>query len=176
MRARQSRNRRRGARKGAPGTSIPAEPPPWITAKIQAKYFVDDDVKARNIDVTTQSRVLTLQGTVSSEAERRQAIAMARNNSGVREICGSAPTRLSTMARCTVREPLVGGVAVIHPASSCLAKKYRVAGMVRTRRERVLSSLPEELMGKLVWVLAPFAAVAWFVLLAFNSSQSLRRG
>lgn len=41
--------------------------------------------------------------------------------------------------------------------------------MARPRREHVLSSLPEELMGKLSWVLAPFAAVAWFVLLAFNS-------
>ena len=72
---------------GAPGAAtFPAEPDPWITAKIQAKYFVDDDVKARNIDVTTQSGVVTLQGVVSSEAERRQAIAIARNTTGVRDV------------------------------------------------------------------------------------------
>lgn len=72
---------------GAPGAAIiPAAPDPWITAKIQAKYFVDDDVKARNIDVTTQSGVVTLQGVVGSEAERRQAIAIARNTDGVRDV------------------------------------------------------------------------------------------
>lgn len=71
----------------APGAAtVPAEPDPWITAKIQAKYFVDDDVKARNIDVATQNGAVTLQGVVSSEAERRQAIAIARNTSGVRDV------------------------------------------------------------------------------------------
>ncbi len=69
----------------AAGTGTPAagtaatQPDPWVTAKIQAKYFVDDEVKARNIDVTTQNGAVTLQGTVGSEAERRQAIAIARN-------------------------------------------------------------------------------------------------
>lgn len=72
---------------GGLGAAIgPAPPDPWITAKIQAKYFVDDDVKARNIDVTTQSGVVTLQGAVSSEGERRQAIAIARNTDGVRDV------------------------------------------------------------------------------------------
>jgi osmotically-inducible protein OsmY len=71
----------------APGdATTPTQPDPWITAKIQAKYFVDDDVKARNIDVTTQNGIVTLQGVVSSEAERRQAIAIARNTDGVREV------------------------------------------------------------------------------------------
>ncbi len=69
----------------APATAV-AQPDPWVTAKIQAKYFVDDDVKARNIDVSTQNGVVTLQGSVGSEAERRQAVAIARSTDGVRDV------------------------------------------------------------------------------------------
>ena len=59
---------------------------PWITAKVQAKYFVDPDVKALNLDVTTRDGVVTLQGTVATDAERRHAVAIARNTDGVRDV------------------------------------------------------------------------------------------
>ena len=36
----------------------------WITTKVQAQYFADADVKARQIDVTTDNGVVTLTGTV----------------------------------------------------------------------------------------------------------------
>jgi osmotically-inducible protein OsmY len=58
----------------------------WITAKVQAKYFLDTDVKGRDIDVETQDGVVTLRGDVESEGERRQAIAIARNTDGVRTV------------------------------------------------------------------------------------------
>jgi len=61
-------------------------PDGWVTAKIQAKYFIDDEVKARNIDVETNDGHVTLNGAVASEAERRQALALARNTSGVRDV------------------------------------------------------------------------------------------
>ena len=61
-------------------------PDPWLTAKIQAKYFMDADVKGRRIDVDTRSGVVTLGGTVESQAARRQAVALARNTDGVREV------------------------------------------------------------------------------------------
>ena len=61
-------------------------PDAWLTAKIQAKYFIDDEVKARNIDVDTRNGVVTLNGSVGSEAERRQAVAIARNTDGVRDV------------------------------------------------------------------------------------------
>jgi len=61
-------------------------PDVWLTTKIQAKYFVDDDVKGRNINVNTSNGVVTLNGTVESEAERRQAIALARTTDGVRSV------------------------------------------------------------------------------------------
>lgn len=58
----------------------------WITAKIQSRYFLDDDVKGRNINVDTTGGVVTLRGTVSSQTERSQALAIARNTDGVREV------------------------------------------------------------------------------------------
>ena len=58
----------------------------WITAKVQAKYFVDPDVKGRRIDVDTRQGVVTLTGEVSSDSERRQAIAIARNTDGVTSV------------------------------------------------------------------------------------------
>jgi osmotically-inducible protein OsmY len=81
---------RAGANDGVlPGAgSIPevAQPDPWITTKIQARYFVDDDIKARNVDVDTRNGQVTLGGTVGSEAERRQAVTIARNTGGVKEV------------------------------------------------------------------------------------------
>jgi osmotically-inducible protein OsmY len=61
-------------------------PDVWLTAKVQSKYFLDDEVKGLDIDVDTNEGVVTLSGTVRSEAERRQALALARNTEGVREV------------------------------------------------------------------------------------------
>jgi len=58
----------------------------WVTMKIQSQYFLDGDVRARNIEVTTDDGHVTLNGVVGSEAERRQAVALARNTDGVREV------------------------------------------------------------------------------------------
>jgi osmotically-inducible protein OsmY len=70
------------------GRSTPsADPPdPWITAKVQAKYFMDTDVKGRSINVDTQEGVVTLRGEVENDGERRQAVAIARNTDGVRSV------------------------------------------------------------------------------------------
>jgi osmotically-inducible protein OsmY len=58
----------------------------WITVKIQSKYFLDPDVKGRNIDVTTNDGVVTLRGEVGTFGERRHAASLARGTDGVREV------------------------------------------------------------------------------------------
>jgi osmotically-inducible protein OsmY len=58
----------------------------WITSKIQSRYFADSEVKGRNIDVDTSNGVVTLKGTVNSHSERNQAVAIARNTDGVRQV------------------------------------------------------------------------------------------
>lgn len=75
-----------GERGGDEAEYGPNQPDPWITAKVQSKYFLDDEVKGRNINVDTRDGVVTLTGTVASEAERRQALALARNTDGVRDV------------------------------------------------------------------------------------------
>jgi len=57
-----------------------------LTAKIKSKMALDDQVKARAIDVTTTNHVVTLSGTVSSSAERDRALRLARETSGVTEV------------------------------------------------------------------------------------------
>ena len=76
-------------------------PDAWLTAKVQAKYFIDDEVKARNIDVKTQNGVVTLTGTVASEAQRRQAIAIARSSDGVRDVVDKLQVETTTAGGAT---------------------------------------------------------------------------
>lgn len=58
----------------------------WLTAKIQAQFFADDDVKARYINVTTRDGVVSLKGFVEDEDVRRQALEIAHNTDGVRQV------------------------------------------------------------------------------------------
>jgi osmotically-inducible protein OsmY len=81
--ARQGNN---GAAAQGGSTNEVEHPDAWVTAKIQAAYFMDAEVKGRDIDVDTQNGGVTLRGQVSSEAQRRQAIAIARNTDGVRNV------------------------------------------------------------------------------------------
>lgn len=58
----------------------------WLTTKIQAQYFADDDVKGRYINVTTREGVVTLAGRVDDENAHEQAVQIARNTDGVRDV------------------------------------------------------------------------------------------
>lgn len=57
-----------------------------LTAKIKAKMALDDTIKARSIDVTTDGTTVTLSGTVSSAAEHTRALALARETEGVAQV------------------------------------------------------------------------------------------
>jgi len=54
-----------------------------LTAKIKAKMALDDTVRALSIDVDTNGSVVTLTGSVHSEAERTKAVQLARETEGV---------------------------------------------------------------------------------------------
>lgn len=57
-----------------------------LTAKIKAKMVLDDLVKARAINVTTDGTAVTLTGTVHSTQERDRALALARETEGVTRV------------------------------------------------------------------------------------------
>ena len=57
-----------------------------LTTKIMAKFALDDLVKARSIDVTTDGSVVTLSGRVHSETERERAVRLARETEDVQRV------------------------------------------------------------------------------------------
>ncbi len=57
-----------------------------ITAKIKAKMTLDDTVQASNIHVDYNAGVVTLTGTVSTNAERKRAVDLARETRGVKSV------------------------------------------------------------------------------------------
>jgi hyperosmotically inducible protein len=57
-----------------------------LTAKIKSKMALDDSVRAAAIDVDTVGGVVTLSGSVSSEAERARAVQLARETEGVKSV------------------------------------------------------------------------------------------
>lgn len=64
-----------------------------LTAKIKAKMVLDDLVKARTIDVTTEGTTVTLTGTVHSQQERDRAVTLARETTGVSRVVDQLAVR-----------------------------------------------------------------------------------
>ena len=58
----------------------------WITMKIHSSYIPENVLEGSNIDVDTTSGVVTLNGTVPSEAARARAIALAKATDGVKSV------------------------------------------------------------------------------------------
>jgi osmotically-inducible protein OsmY len=83
----ENRLRVKGEQPDQPGAETSVDRPDiWLTAKVQSKYFLDELVKLRAIDVTTENGVVTLAGTVGSDAEKRRAVALARSTEGVKTV------------------------------------------------------------------------------------------
>jgi hyperosmotically inducible periplasmic protein len=57
-----------------------------LTAKIKSKMALDDSVKALDINVHTNNGVVTLSGTVHSQAEKTRALQLARETNGVKRV------------------------------------------------------------------------------------------
>jgi osmotically-inducible protein OsmY len=57
-----------------------------ITSAVKTKLLGDPDVKGLNIDVDTTNGVVTLTGVVHTAAERTEALRLARNTKGVKNV------------------------------------------------------------------------------------------
>jgi osmotically-inducible protein OsmY len=57
-----------------------------LTTKIKAKMALDDTVKAFDLDVDTRNGVVTVSGTVRTEAEKQRALALAKETEGVTQV------------------------------------------------------------------------------------------
>ena len=57
-----------------------------LTTKIKAKMALDDSIKALDVNVDTDGTIVTLRGTVGSEAQRERAVRLARETEGVTQV------------------------------------------------------------------------------------------
>ncbi len=70
----------------AVGTAACSQTDAGITTKIKTEMAQSDVVKANDINVTTQDHVVTLTGTVDTEAAKTEALRIARSAEGVRDV------------------------------------------------------------------------------------------
>jgi hyperosmotically inducible protein len=57
-----------------------------ITTAVKSKLAADDTVKAYQVDVDTNNKVVTLSGEVETAAQRDHAVMIARNTDGVADV------------------------------------------------------------------------------------------
>jgi hyperosmotically inducible protein len=102
-----------------------------ITTSVKSQLAADDLVKARNINVDTRDRVVTLTGEVRSTAEEAQALQIARNTDGVANVIDQieiapepAPT---TGIGGTPTEPGPGDVLITDPNITAQVKAKLLA-------------------------------------------------
>jgi hypothetical protein len=57
-----------------------------LTTKIRSKMALDDSVRARAIDVSTTGGIVTLAGTLRSATEHDQAVRLARDTKGIKQV------------------------------------------------------------------------------------------
>jgi osmotically-inducible protein OsmY len=72
-----------GGRPGEPGPGDVLTTDPNITAQVKSKLLADPDVAGLRIDVDTKDHVVTLTGTVKTQAEESRALQLAREVEGV---------------------------------------------------------------------------------------------
>jgi hyperosmotically inducible periplasmic protein len=73
----------------------------WLVMKVHSEMVDEDVLSGSNIDVDVKNGVVTLQGTVPSEAARSRALALAKANDGVKSVVDQlkiAPAKGTNMA------------------------------------------------------------------------------
>ena len=73
----------------------------WLVMKVHSEMVDEDVLSGSNIDVDVKNGVVTLQGTVPSEAARARALEVARKNDGVKNVVDQlkiAPAHGTNMA------------------------------------------------------------------------------
>ena len=68
------------------GAQVNAVKDGWLVMKIHSEFVDEDVLSGSNIDVDVKNGMVTLQGTVPSEAARARAVAAAKANDGVKGV------------------------------------------------------------------------------------------
>ena len=96
-----------------------------VMSGIQAMFFLDPAVKGRQIEVTSHDGVVTLRGEVASEAERGQALMLARNSAGVQRVEDSLTVNATIGQAATPTPP---AAAPVEDATVIADVKSKLAG------------------------------------------------
>ena len=100
---------------GSASESDAATADPQITSAIQSKLYADPVIQSKQISVQTANGVVTLAGTVASEAERTQASAEAALISGVKTVVNNITVMPALVAATPTPEPIVKRAPVEKP-------------------------------------------------------------
>lgn len=84
--ARQEAREAKQETKEAARTSGNAIKDSWITLKVHSQFVPEDALEGSDIDVDTNGGVVTLTGTVASEAGRTKAVSIAKATDGVTSV------------------------------------------------------------------------------------------
>ncbi|HEX5071162.1 MAG TPA: BON domain-containing protein [Vicinamibacterales bacterium] len=122
----------------------------WLTTKIQAQFFADDDIKSRFINVASRDGTVTLKGFVESDDARRQVLEITRNTDGVKQIDDSrllvgrpASESFETVPAPAPAPVATTGVAQVPPATddatvtSFIQAKYFLDPAIKVRHIEV---------------------------------------
>jgi osmotically-inducible protein OsmY len=110
----------------------------WLTTKVQAQFFADDDIKSRYISVTSRDGVVTLKGHVENEAVRLQALQIAGNTDGVRRIqdellVGRPATNTMTWPEPEPRPEATTGAGAVSPATAPARDDAHIVAAIQAR-------------------------------------------
>lgn len=92
----------------AAGAAACSETDAGVTTKVKSKLAADDTVKAYEIDVDTDRKVVTLKGTVDSEAAKMQAVRLARETEGVSSVVDQLMVEPRDVAPASLPDPTPG--------------------------------------------------------------------
>jgi hyperosmotically inducible protein len=95
-----------------------------ITTAVKTKFAADDVVKASQIDVDTQNKVVTLTGAVDTADAKMRAIELARNTTGVSRVTDNLTVRDMT---ASMPEPDAQRVVLTDPAVTATVKSRLLA-------------------------------------------------
>jgi hyperosmotically inducible protein len=92
----------------AAGAVACSETDAGVTTKVKAKLAADDTVKAYQIDVDTDRKIVTLKGVVETDAAKMQAMRLARETEGVSSVVDQLTVQPRDVAPASLPDPTPG--------------------------------------------------------------------
>jgi hyperosmotically inducible protein len=106
----------------------------WLTTRIQAQYFADDQIKARYVNVSTSNGVVTVKGFVDSPGARERALQIAKTTDGVKQVNDQLLIGQSPKAFEASQQPVATtGTTPAEPAATVKPDDGHVTASIQAR-------------------------------------------